>query len=172
MRNDSIGTPPENISRWKFSGTDRDRFLRKTDFHKYLRSLGEIIRLPAVTSILMPPRFHIVYSLPYVPNFSGVPQKFTFLLTVWPPAPPKVRGSYFLSSQKGDFRSTFLEKIKFPGQTVHIWPHSVIYILKAVHLSDEMSYIEAVLVHPVRRHYYITFYNIWDCVIYKILKKA
>ena len=37
------------------------------------------------------------------------------------------------------------------GQTVHFRPHSVIHILKAVHLSDKMSYLEAVLVHPVRR---------------------
>ena len=138
MRNDSVGTPPEKISRWKFPGMDR--FLRKNSFfHKYLCLLGEKIRRPAATSILMPPRFHIASSLPYVPNFSGVPQKLTFC---W----------------------------RF-GLQLHFWPHSVIHILKAVHLWDKMSYLEAVLVHPVRRQNFsgkwdLTFYNIWDCVLY------
>ena len=29
--------------------------------------------------------------------------------------------------------------------------HSVIHILKAVHLRDKMGYLEALLLHPVRR---------------------
>ena len=37
------------------------------------------------------------------------------------------------------------------GQTVHFRPHSVIYHLKAMHHSFKMSYLEPILVHPVRR---------------------
>ena len=45
------------------------------------------------------------------------------------------------------FLGIFWEKMLSHGQTVHFWPH----IRKAVHLRDKMSYLEAVLVHPVRR---------------------
>ena len=39
-----------------------------------------------------------------------------------------------------DKKLYFLEKIKFPGQAVQFLPHSVIHILKGVHLNDKMSY--------------------------------
>ena len=45
----------------------------------------------------------------------------------------------------------FLEKIKFPGQKVDFGLWHVIHILKAVHLRIKMGYLEAILVHPVRR---------------------
>ena len=49
------------------------------------------------------------------------------------------------------FSGTFWEKILSHGQTVHFRPHSVIYHLKAMHHSFKMSYLEPILVHPVRR---------------------
>ena len=48
--------------------------------------------------------------------------------------------------------------------------HSVIHILKAVHLRDKMGYLEALLLHPVRRKNFAgksdsELYNIGDLVI-------
>ena len=37
------------------------------------------------------------------------------------------------------------------GQTVHFRPHSVIHHQKAMHHRIKMSYLEPILVHPVRR---------------------
>ena len=56
------------------------------------------------------------------------------------------------------------------GQTVHFRPHSVIHHLKAMHHRIKMSYLEPILVHPVRRQNFAgklhsTFHNIWDLVI-------
>ena len=70
------------------------------------------------------------------------------------------------------FSGTFWEKMLSHGQTVHFRPHSVIYHLKAMHHSFKMSYLEPILVHPVRRQNFAgksdsTFYNIWDLVVYK-----
>ena len=48
-------------------------------------------------------------------TFQGTPE-VNFLLTFWPPAPPKRRGSYFLSPKKGDFRGIFWRKSSFPAK--------------------------------------------------------
>ena len=67
------------------------------------------------------------------------------------------------------------------GQTVHFKPHSVIHHLKAMHHRIQMSYLEPILVHPVRRQIFgdtsgQTFYMTRDPVVYwqmlKILKVA
>ena len=68
------------------------------------------------------------------------------------------------------FSGTFWEKILSHGQTVHFRPHSVIYHLKAMHHSFKMSYLEPILVHPVRRQIFgdtsgQTFYMTRDPVI-------
>ena len=56
------------------------------------------------------------------------------------------------------------------GQTVHFRPHSVIHHLKAMHHRIKMSYLEPILVHPVRRQIFgdtsgQTLYMTRDCVI-------
>ena len=55
-----------------------------------------------------------------------------------------------MSAKKGDFRGIFWRKSSFPAKP-SIFAHSVIHILKAVHLRDKMGYLEALLLHPVRR---------------------
>ena len=56
------------------------------------------------------------------------------------------------------------------GQTVHSRPHSVIHHLKAMHHRIKMSYLEPILVHPVRRQIFgdtaaQTFYISRDFVL-------
>ena len=81
--------------------------------------------------------------------FRGTPE-VKLLLTFWPPPSPRRRGSYFLSPKKGDFRGIFGEnQVSRPNSP--FFTHSVIHILKAVHLRDKMGYLEALLLHPVRR---------------------
>ena len=53
--------------------------------------------------------------------------------------------------------------------------HSVIHILKAVHLRDKMGYLELVLLHPVRRKNFAgkldsELYNISDLIICEKVK--
>ena len=74
------------------------------------------------------------------------------------------------------FLGIFWEKMLSHGQTVHFRPHSVIHHLKAMHHRIKMSYLEPILVHPVRRQIFgdtsgQTFYMTRDCVVRKQVNK-
>ena len=53
------------------------------------------------------------------------------------------------------------------GQTVHFRPHSVIHHQKAMHHTIKMSYLEPILVHPVRRQ---IFCDTSGMIFFTILK--
>ena len=45
----------------------------------------------------------------------------------------------------------FLDKISFPGQTVHFGLYHVLYILKAIVPADNLSYQKRIFEHPTKR---------------------
>ena len=61
-----------------------------------------------------------------------------------------MRGSYFFRL-KGVILGVFFGENQVSRPNRPFLTHSVIHILKAVHLRDKMGYLEALLLHPVRR---------------------
>ena len=71
-------------------------------------------------AILIPPTFPVASLNSCTPNFSGGAYKLTWCHGVWPPELSKVSLSEKLSKILGVFRCFFfVDKISFPGQTVH-----------------------------------------------------
>ena len=82
------------------------------------------------------------------PNFFETHVRCSQSLKLWVLDLSKVRWSKNLALKIAVFRH-FLRKNALSRPNRPFWPQSVIHILKPVHLSNKMSYLEAVLVHPV-----------------------
>ena len=81
---------------------------------------------------------------------------------------------HFCHPGKAVFRGCFWTKRIFPAKRSTVAYSMPYKILKAMHLRLKMKFLEAILVHPVRRQNFagkmhLRFYNIWDCVIFSFI---